>query len=127
MDNKKDIYEFGFISYNYLFKNTFKIAIYVVVPFILLIFSGFISIISRNNYIKRIFNSLNFKIFQKKYYYIIIFISLIDTLNFYLLNRLVSNYAIVDLITDYFTNQFFYYIWFYIIIYLKMLSLKKGK
>ena len=105
--NNEGVYDFGFISCNYLFKNIFKFAIYGVAAFVLLISSWFISLITGKNYINRVFDSINFKIFQKKLYYIIVFISIIDTLIYYLLYRLVSKHAIVDLITDYFTEPIF--------------------
>ena len=104
---KEIVYDFGFISCNYLFKNIFKFAIYGVATFVLLISSGFISLITGKNYINRVFDYINCKIIQKKLYYIIVFISIIDTLIYYLLYRLVSKHAVVDLVTDYFTEPIF--------------------
>ena len=64
---KKGVYDFGFISCNYLFKNIFKFAIYGVAAFVLLISSGFISLITGKNYINRVFDSIIVKYSKKNF------------------------------------------------------------
>ena len=107
LDDKDNVFEFGFISFNYFLKISFKFGIYFSIGFILLLTTGIISLVTGKNYIKKIFKKINCKLYEKKRFHFIIIISIIDIVNSYILNRLVSKFTIVDLITDYFTEPIY--------------------
>ena len=106
--------DFGYKSSFIFFRYSIQFGIYMGIGTTLLILSGFLSLLSGQNYVKKLFTKINCKIFPIRCFHYLIYIALIDILYNLFFIQLVTSFSKTYLITNYFNESIYL---FYIIFY----------
>ena len=109
--------DFGYKSSVLFFRYSIQFGIYMGIGTTLLILSGFLSLLSGQNYVKKLFTEINFKIFPIRYFHYLIYIASIDILYNLFFIQLVTSFSKTYLITNYFNESIYL---FYIILYYRI-------